>query len=119
MKDFIEDHWPALLALLIGALLVFFATDFLAGEKHPDVINETIVIDKDTEIRTKTSTDGNGNKSTTHQKNYYIYFRDIDRESVTASRYHRVNVGDSVKFKYWSRSGKWTNINYCGNEVIW
>lgn len=119
IKNFIIENWPLSVVLPIGALILFFGIDFAAGHKLPDVYNETVVVDKDVEISASTHTDSKGDKKTSLKKTYYIYFRDIDRKEVSSSRYRKVKVGDTVKFRTWYREGLFTGFNYNGDEIIW
>lgn len=118
--DFFEDHGPVLIILIIVlSVAIFFGADFFDGEKLPDLEGTTVVVDKETEYDTRTTKDKDGNRHTRTYKEYYIYFQDIERKEVSYSRYRSVKVGDEVKYRTWVRIGKFTGINYTGDEIIW
>lgn len=118
--DFFEDHGPILIILIIVLSVgIFFGADFFDGEKLPDLEGTTVVVDKETEYDTRTTKDKDGNRHTRTYKEYYIYFQGIERKEVSYSRYRNVKVGDEVKYRTWVRIGKFTGINYTGDEIIW
>lgn len=81
------------IGVLILGVVIFFLTDNLLGKRYDDTAT---LVDKQIKVTTSTDEDGDTSTSTTYK--FWVESREFGRGELTTSmfRYHQYRVGDTL-----------------------